>query len=172
MIKLFLYMIILTGGAGVGYLKARPYENRVMHLDDLILTLKTMESEMEYRSDPLPTLLERIGSKSKDKSGEFLTSLLRLLVDNERLDFYESWKMAVWKVYDGSSLNSEDMDILSKAGIELGKTDMENQKAMFAHLFSGLERQRKDAAEERRIKTKLYRTLGAASGALAVIMLL
>lgn len=172
MVNFILYLIILAGGAGTGYLTARKFENRVIHLDDLILTLKTVQAEMEYRNDPLPILLERVGERTKEKAGEFLITVCEILQREEQFDFYESWKRAVLKVYEESALNDEDRQILIKAGIELGKTGIANQLAMFNYIFSGLKRQREEADEERKTKGKVYQTLGIASGALAIIILL
>ncbi len=172
MLDFILYITILFAGTGVGYLAARPYENRVIHLDELLLTLKILQAEMEYRSDPLPDLMDRIAGRTTGKASHFLSTVCQLLGKKDRYDLYESWKQAVDEVYGESALASEDKEILSQAGIELGKTDMANQHAMFAHLFKGLENQRKEADEERRKKGRIYRTLGASSGVLAVIMLL
>ena len=172
MLDFILCITILIAGIGVGYLAARPYENRVIHLDELLLILKIMQAEMEYRSDPLPDLMERMAHRTTGKASDFLSSVCRLLKKEDRYDLYESWKQAVDQVYGESALSKEDRLILSQAGIELGKTDMANQQAMFAHLFKGLEKQRKDADEVRRTKGRIYRTLGTSSGVLAVIMLL
>ncbi len=172
MLNFILCITILIAGIGVGYLAARPYENRVIHLDELLLTLKIMQAEMEYRSDPLPDLMHRMTHRTTGKASDFLGTVCRLLKKGDRYDLYESWKQAVDEVYGESALASEDRLILSQAGIELGKTDMSNQQAMFAHLFKGLEKQRKEADEARRTKGRIYRTLGTSSGVLAVIMLL
>ena len=172
MLDLILYITILIAGTGVGYLASRPYENRVIHLEDLILVLKIMQAEMEYRNDPLPELMERIAQGMTGKAGHFLHTVCSLLKKDDRHDLYDSWKQAVDDVYGESSLVDKDKEILSQAGIELGKTDMASQQAMFVHLFQGLEKQRKEADEERRTKCRICRTLGAASGVLVVIMLL
>ncbi len=172
MIKLILYIAVLAGGMGAGYLAGRPFENRVIHLDDLILTLKTLQAEMEYRGDPLPVLLLRIGESTEGKAGEFLLRVLTLIEENNDSDFYKSWKRAVEEIYLETALKEDDRLILSQTGIELGKTDIGNQQALFAHTFRGLERQRKEADEERKSRVRVCRTLGTASGVLAVIMLL
>ncbi len=172
MLDLILYIAVLTAGTGVGYLTAKPYENRVSHLDDLILTLKVLQAEMSYRCDPLPVLLDRIGCRSRDKSGEFLTAVVKCLLTDNRCDLYECWKQSVNEVYGESALTDEDRFILSQGGIELGKTDLENHEALFIHLFTGLEKQRKEADEERKTKGRIYRALWTSAGVMAVIVLL
>ncbi|HQC82421.1 MAG TPA: stage III sporulation protein AB [Bacillota bacterium] len=172
MINLMLYIIILIAGIGVGYLAARPYENRVMHLEDLILALKILQAEMEYRSDPLPILMERISSCTTGKAVVFFRTVCDSLKKDDRYDFSYTWKQAVEDVYSESALVEADRVILANAGIELGKTDMASQQAMFSHLFHKLEKQREQAEEERNTKGRIYRALGTASGVLAVIILL
>ncbi|MGI6733133.1 MAG: hypothetical protein ACOX4J_02985 [Anaerovoracaceae bacterium] len=172
MVNLMLYITILLAGVGVGYLAAKPYENRVIHLEDLILALKIMQAEMEYRNDPLPELMERIACHTTGRATDFLLAVCASLKKDDRYDFYAIWKQAVEDVYGESSLMEEDRMILSNAGIELGKTDIVSQQAMFSHLFKGLEKQRKQAEEERRAKGRIYQALGTASGVLAVIILL
>ena len=172
MVSFILYITILVAGTGVGYLAARPYENRVIHLEDLILALKILQAEMEYRNDPLPELMERVASRTTGKATDFLQTVCTLLKKDDRYDLYDSWEQAVEDVYGESALVEEDRIILCHAGIELGKTDIASQQAMFSHLFKGLEKQRKQAEEERKAKGRIYRALGTASGVLAVIMLL
>jgi stage III sporulation protein AB len=172
MIHFLLYITILTGGIAVGYLGAKPYENRVLHLEDLILTMKVLQAEMAYRRDPLPELLHSIGSKTSDKSGEFLTSVWKILTTEDNTDLYESWLKAVDKTYGESALVHEDRLILARAGIELGKTDLDNQEGLFVHLFGGLEKQIREAEEIRKTKGRVYRTLWTSAGILTIIILL
>lgn len=172
MINIIFYIVILISGISIGYLGARKYENRVIHLDDLILILKTVQAEMEYRLDPLPVLLEQIGKSTDNSAGVFLLAVSNHLKDHGRFNLCESWEYAVLEVYENTALKEEDKTILSQAGIQLGKTDIENQESLFNHVFIGLNRQRVEADEERRTKGKVYRTLGIASGLLAIIILL
>lgn len=172
MIYFALYITILTGGIAVGYLAAKPYENRVLHLEDLVLTMRVLQAEMAYRRDPLPELLHNIGSKTKDKSGEFLTAVWEILTTGDNINLYESWKKAVDKIYGESALIDEDRLIIARAGIELGKTDLDNQEGLFAHFFKGLEKQIREAEEFRKTKGRVYRTLWTSAGVLTIIILL
>lgn len=172
MLYFILYLTLLIGGTVSGYLAARPFENRVMHLDDIILTLKMLQAEMDYLGDSLPVILERVGERTKEGGGKFLLRVLEILNDDERFDFYKSWEKAVGDVYGESALKDEDRDILLKTGLELGKTDMRSQHALFLHAFTGLERQRKAAFDESANKGRVYLALGTASGFLALIILI
>ena len=164
--------MILLAGVGIGQLKAKTYDNRVYHLQELITTLRVLESEMKYRLDPLPELLLRVSRIKKGMSAELLETAGLLLKDQADRDLSDCWGEAVDTAYRESALNKEDKRIISDLGIELGKTDMESQSGMFQRTFSLLEAQTAEAIEEKKTKGKMYKSLGSAIGALIVILLI
>jgi stage III sporulation protein AB len=168
--KGILCILILLAGIGIGQLKAKTYENRVYHLQELITTLKVLESEMKYRLDPLPDLFLRVAGIREGMSAALLETAGALLKNQTARDLPDCWNEAVGAAYCESALNKEDKRILSDLGIDLGKTDLQSQAAMFLRTFSLLEAQAAEAAEEKRIKGKMYKSLGTAMGALIVIL--
>ena len=172
MLKLLIYLTIIGSGAGAGFLMARSYDNRIFHLQDLITLLKILEAEMKYRQDPLPVLLSKIGELSSSLAGKFFLRVCHGLKEHYSFDFYGAWAWAVSDVYSDTALLEKDKEILSEVGIELGKTDLENQQSLFVRVFSRLEQQIAEAEEEKRTKGKVYRSLGTAIGILVVIVLL
>ena len=165
-------ILILLSGVAIGQLKAKTFENRAYHLQELITTLKVLESEMKYRLDPLPDLFMRVSTVKPGMSGMLLESAGRFLKIHASTDFAECWKEAVETAYQESALNKEDKRIITDLGIELGKTDMESQSGMFSRTFSLLEAQALEAIEEKRTKGKMYKSLGPAIGTLIVILLI
>ena len=170
--KSVLCLLIILAGIAAGQLKAKSYENRVFHLQELITALKILESEMKYRMDPLPDLLIRVSTIKAGMSGDFLETAGRLLKIQIGHDFSECWSDAVETAYQESALNKEDKRILSDLGIELGKTDMDSQTGMFQRTFALLEAQAEEAIEEKKSKGKMYKSLGPAIGILIVIVLI
>jgi len=170
LVKGILCILILLSGIGIGHLKARTYENRVYHLQELITALKVLESEMKYRLDPLPDLLLRVSGMKEGLSAALLETAGRLLKDRAERDLPDCWSEAVETVYSESALNKEDRRILADLGIDLGKTDMESQTAMFQRTFSLLEAQAAEAWEENKTKGRMYKSLGTAMGVLIVIL--
>lgn len=170
--KGFLCILILLAGIGAGQLKAKTYENRVYHLQELITILKVLESEMKYRLEPLPDLLLQIGKIKEGMSASFLKTAGMLLKNPGAGALPDCWKEAVETAYLESALNKEDKRIITDLGIELGKTDMESQTGMFRRTFSLLEAQAAEAIEEQKTKGKMYKSLGTAIGALIVILLI
>jgi len=170
--KGILCILILLGGVAIGQLKAKTYDNRVYHLQELITTLKVLESEMKYRLDPLPDLLIRVSTAKPGMSGMLMETAGRLLKIQTVLDFAECWEEAIETAYQESALNAEDKRILNDLGIELGKTDMESQNGMFQRTYSLLEAQVEEAVEEKKSKGRMYKSLGPAIGILIVILLI
>ena len=169
--KGILCILIILAGIAIGQLKAKSYDNRVYHLQELITTLKVLESEMKYRMDPLPDLLLRVSKIKEGMSATLLESAGLLLKSRNAFDMPECWREAVETAYLESALNKEDRRILTDLGIELGKTDMKNQSGMFQRTVSLLESQVTEAAEDKKTKGKMYKSLGAAIGVLIVIVL-
>ncbi len=168
--KLILCIIILLAGIGIGHLKAKTFDNRLYHLQELITTLKVLESEMKYRLDPMPELLLRVSGIKNGFSAELLKTVGLLLKNHASRDLSDSWKEAVETVYRESALNKEDLRIVTDLGIELGKTDMKSQTGMFQRTFSLLEAQAAEAAADKKTKGKMYKSLGSAMGVLIVIL--
>ena len=172
MLNLILYTIIIAAGSGAGYLMARTYENRILHLQDLITALKVLEAEMKYRRDPLPVLFNRIGQFNSGLAGEFFLHVCNGLKGEFSYDFYGSWLSAVNEVYGDSSLTDGDREVLSEVGIELGKTDLSSQQSIFERVYSRLGQKVAEAERDKKTKGKMYQALGTAAGVLVVIVLL
>lgn len=170
--KGILCILILAVGAVMGQLKAKTFDNRVYHLQDLITTLKVLESEMKYRLDPLPDLFARIGAIKPGMSSDLLITAAELLRTRAGTDLPTCWSEAVEKAYGESALKSEDKRIVSDLGIELGKTDLNSQTGMFLRTFSLLEVQVLEATDEKKSKGRMYKSLGPAVGMLIVILLI
>lgn len=170
--ELILSMAIIGSAAGAGYLAARPFDNRILHLQELITCFRILEAEMNYRRDPLPELFENIGARFPGPAGQFFLQAGRRLKLHPTCDLYHSWSLTVHEVYEGSSLTGQDMDILCEAGIKLGKTDLDSQKSLFIRFFARMEQQAALAESEKRTKGRVYRSLCTAAGVLLVIVLL
>ncbi|MBR0596640.1 stage III sporulation protein AB [Sinanaerobacter chloroacetimidivorans] len=171
MVKIILCILIIIAGIAAGHLKARTYENRVLHLQDLITTIKILESEMKYRLDPLPEIFIKISGMKISLAGRLFETTSRLLREDFAHDFANCWNQAVELVYKDSSLTRADKQVLSDLGIELGKTDMGSQYSLFSRAYTLLDAQVAEAAEEKRTKGKMYKSLGTAVGVLVVILL-
>lgn len=171
MIKLFLCIVILVSCGLAGQLRARKYDNRVYHIQDYITTIRILESEMSYRLDPLTEILNRIGTQNGNMAGKLLITARNLLEESNYGEFSLCWKEATKQTYEGSSLSKVDIQVIADFGMELGKTDMDNQRSLFYRSCTLMESQLAEAMEEKKTKGKMYKSLGAAIGAFIVIIL-
>ncbi len=170
--KLLLSVIIVGLSAATGFLSTRPLHNRVLHLQELITILAVLEAEMKYLRDPMPYLLSGIGRRFNGPAGQLFLQAGKKLNDYGDCDFYTSWRESVHEIYGESSLATQDIDVICEAGIELGKTDIEEQKGLFVRTFSRLEQQAALAEADKKSKGRVRRSLCTAAGVLFVIILL
>ncbi|MGI6731271.1 MAG: hypothetical protein ACOX5F_05125 [Anaerovoracaceae bacterium] len=172
MIKFLLYILIIAGASISGMLKAKSFDNRVFHLQDFISTLKILESEMKYLMDPLPEIFKRIQHIKRGMTSMLFQTTWEMLQEDQTHNFSQCWEKAVYTVYNESSLTREDKEIIVDFGMNIGKTDIENQLNIFSRTSSLLEGQVKEAIEHRTTKGKMYKSLGVAIGILVVIILI
>lgn len=171
MIRLVLCALILSAGLGAGFSLARMLTNRRIRLEELLTALSILESEMNYRMDPIPQLFARAASMAPGVSAECLKTVCSCLA-LQTPDFSACFSLAVDQVYGGGTLKEEDLLILKEFGVELGKTDLENQHSLFLRTLSRLSAQKEKALDEERTRGRMYRCLGGAAGFMIVVLLI
>ena len=172
MLKGILCLIIVFACGGLGLIKAQTFSARLEDLADLKDMIHILQTEMSYRKDPLPSAFARIAAYKENRAME----LLRQCSDSmkESLDLKQCWEQAVENAYEknGSCLTGEDLAILKDLGLQLGKSDIKGQAAMFALTEAKLERQIEQADREKESKGKMYRGLGFSIGIVIAIILI
>jgi stage III sporulation protein AB len=170
MLKLLLCLLIFISCSLLGYLKALGYTQREMELKEFLQALISLESEMQYRRDPILVCLKRV-SQSKQNSATSLFSILydKLFCSNEN-DFYKAWCTSIDKVYKHQNLISSDIMIIKDIGLDLGKSDIQSQGRFFARQYQLLEVQIAQAQEDCKTKGKMYRSLGISIGIIIIII--
>lgn len=172
MIRLLLCGIILMAGLGAGFSLSRMLTNRRIRLEELLTALSILEGEMNYRMDPIPQLLARASAMAPGVSAEFLKRVCVCLEEKLASDFSGCFSLAMDQVYGEGTLKEEDLLALREFGVELGKTDLENQHSLFLRTRTRLSDQREKALAEERTRGRMYRCLGGAAGFLIVILLI
>lgn len=170
-IKIVLCIFIICLGVCMGQLMAKPYNNRIEHLQSVLTALMSLEAEMKYRLDPLSTLFYRVGSFSTGYTQNLFLEASSSLKEWTFQDFSVIWANTVEKTYETSSLTTKDKQVLSDIGLDLGKTHISGHDTMFSRTYTLLEQQIQEAKHEKETKGKLYKTLGTASGILIVILM-
>lgn len=90
----------------------------------------------------------------------------------QHIDAGEAWRMAIESKGVNIPLNESDWQELSDFGEMLGKSDRRNQESILDLEKENLEMMESKAKEAMNTKGKLYKNLGALSGAAAVILLI
>ena len=82
----------------------------------------------------------------------------------------EAWEKAVYE--SDTNLNKEDINVLLMLSKMLGQTDVEGQISQIEITENFLEKQIKEAQQEKDKNEKLYRKLGTTIGLAIVIILI
>lgn len=172
MLKGILCLVVVFACGGLGLLKAQTFSARLEDLTDLKDMIRILQTEMSYRKDPLPSAFARIAVYKDNRAMD----LLRQCSDSmkESLDLMQCWEKAVETAYQksGSCLNNEDLIILKDLGLQLGKSDIKGQAAMFSLTEAKLENQIRQSEKEKESKGKMYKGLGFSIGIVIAIILI
>ena len=150
----------------IGFLISKKYSNRVEILKEFKNAINILETKMKFTYEPLREIFDEISNLSSDSiSNIFLNANKKM----ENLPASDAWQEAVSS--SNLDLKDEDINVLSRMGKMLGKTDLEGQVSEIELTLSFLDNQIKNAEEEKTKNSKLYKTLGVTLG-LAIIIIL
>lgn len=171
MIKLFGAVLLLFSCSGLGFLKSRQYQGRVMQLEELIHITGFLKGEISFAVSTLPEAMERISEKTEAPFAEFLYVLAERMRMYSGENFSHILDELIKEKLKASFLEKEDLDEFYQAVCNLGYLDKEMQ----IHI---LEQYRKEQEEKiRRLrmqlpeKMKLCRSLGIMAGIFLIILL-
>lgn len=162
--------MLLTASTALGISAAGELSARVRDLDQLILSLKTVEWELSSRCAPIPQILRRTMSCTAGTVKEFYLLVLSRLERRSGLHFSVIWAEAAEA--SGLHLNERDVSLLLEAGRVLGRSDAGSQCAALSETRAALGRSLEEAREEQRRMGRVYGTLGVASGVFLTMILL
>lgn len=121
---------------------------------------------------PLYAAFEDIGSEQT--GGVWSQIFLRCgqVMKEQRLDAGAAWRTVISGSKDLLPLDNTDWDVINDFGEMLGKSDRDNQESVLDMARENIALLEKKAGEAMNTKGKLYRNLGALSGAAVVILLI
>lgn len=172
-------LVLASGLLGMG--KSAELKARIDLLEDFLRMILQLKSRMNYFKEPLTSILrtkQEIKPESRKESGsknDFSKAfeLLGRTGDDLRQkngEIGQIWADRAEKIYKGTPLTVQDMELIRYPGQFLGQTDWENQQARFDYLENRLQQQIKEAEECFRIKGPLYRKIGFFLGGLAAVI--
>ena len=165
--KIFGAILIIVSTALYGFryslLPYKRYKNLIM----MQTGLDILENEILFSSDYIDDIFLRISRLLKCE--QIFKTAAEFSKD---ISIGKRWEKALKKDRDKLNFTSEDCEVLSLLGAELGITDKDGQIKNIKHIKSLVNKQVSDAQAEYKKSSKLFKSLGIALGAFMVILLL
>lgn len=136
---------------------------------DILLNLKSQVCSLGI---PLFAAFENIGKECIGGVWSDVFLQCSSIMRDQHRDAGTAWKEAVIRCKEQLPLDGSDWEYLSDFGEMLGKSDRQNQESVLEMEKEKLAALEKKAREAMETKGRLYRNLGALSGAAVVILLI
>jgi stage III sporulation protein AB len=167
MLKVILAIIIIGITTYMGILKSKKLCDREYILREMVSFLISVQNEIKYCLSLLPNAYEssRMGLKTD----------LKYAIGNIALDMVKEEEFAVDRSIVDNISNIEGLTVYDKNVIisalkNLGRSNVEGQINIIQNNISTLENQIKEANEIKLKSSKMYRTIGALSGLIIVVL--
>lgn len=167
MLKIFGTVIIISAATFTGCYFSAALKKRLILLKKLNYMLEEILLLLRYKSETVYEIAETLAGDERFSEFDFLRNIDR----DCDISFQQSWCDAVY----GSSLcglKKSDIELIADIGKKLGTSDLDGQVSTVMLQRSELEAAISSAEEEYVKKAKLYRSLGALTGAFVAIMLI
>lgn len=172
MLEILLYLLIIGACGGIGILKAYGYRERVTLLEEFIKMTRTLKAELAYRLDPLPELLGRIGGFENDSAHLVCATAASIYGECRGESVAVAWEAAVKQVYRGTTLQPDDLRVMTEVGTDLGITSSESQNAFLTVQIAELTERLQDARQESATRGKMVTAMGFVLGITIVILMI
>lgn len=170
MFKALLCMIIIMSSGTLGIMKSQTFSQRIRELNDMRSMIRQLNSEINYRKDPLITTFRRVASQNNNISSKLLDRCADNMTSYK--EFVQCWNTALEEICTNTSLKKEDKNILAELGVQLGKSSIEGQADMFHLTEEKLLQQINLAVKEKDSKGKMFGGLGFSLGIVVSVLLI
>lgn len=164
-LKLIIAVLIVGTCGVIGLKKSKKYESREYILREAINLFKGLENEIKYTLATIPNAIESCRMNMKTSLKEIMGA-----VSYELLQYNSSGENITNEISKLEELTPYDKQVIASGIIELGKTDVEGQVAVINMTCSTLENQLADSIEDKKKNSKLYKTVGLATGLMIAII--
>lgn len=167
-IKYILIFFVFSIFASIGNMYSKKYYNRLQELEELLNMLNVFKAKIKFTAQSIQEIFEQIYQDNQDCIGKIFKDAIAFMQEETG---GKSWELAVENSINNTSLQKEDIDVLKSLGKMLGNTDLEGQVSQIDLTINLLKEQIKQATEEKNKNSKLYKTLGIATGLTMAIIL-
>lgn len=171
MIKIIGGIIICLSTYAMGLKKSALIEQRLSILDEFEKSLVLLKGEIKYAQESLPEAVSNVGQRTTGIVKQFYNTLLDGISDGIELEFRKIWDENVNKCFTSELVSAEDINVISQLGGQLGHLDIEMQIRALDLCLNKLKERKENAIKDINEKSKLYRTVGLASGALITLVM-
>lgn len=169
MLRIIGGVLVLLGGAGMGYAKTRQYYTRLSQLRQIRRGMELMGCQMNYTLYSVPKLLAMVGPQLKGPPGEYFTHLGAAIT--EGVPRHRAHETALSRT-KALNLPNEGLMTLIEWSTALGQFDPEGEERMIKLSIERMEKTIGAFEEEKKEMVKSYTLLGASAGIALVILML
>ena len=166
-IKYFMLLFVFIGSSYIGRCIAKKYSYRLEELEEIKNILNIFKSKIRFTYEPIPEIFREMASNAKENIGQIFEEARKNM---QNFSAGEAWENAVQT--SETNLTDEDKHVLLMLSKMLGQTDVEGQISQIEITENFLEKQIKEAQQEKDKNEKLYRKLGTTIGLAIVIILI
>ena len=146
-IKCFMLLFVFIGSSYIGRCIAKKYSYRLEELEEMKNILNIFKSKIRFTYEPIPEIFREIASNTKENIGQIFEK-----AEKDMKDFSagEAWEKAVQT--SETNLTNEDLHVMLMLSKMLGQTDVEGQISQIEITENFLEKQIKEAQQEKKQK--------------------
>ncbi len=167
LIRMFAGIALVVICALVGVYKSRRFETREYILREAIYLFRGLENEIRFSLNTLPNAIEivrqRMNTHLKDVLGSIALMLIKSNISNGEL---------MGELDRLDELTSYDKQIILTGITSLGSSDIDGEQGIINITISSLENELNDAIESKKKNSKMYKTVGLATGLVIAIILI
>lgn len=164
-LKLIIAISIIIICTMLGMSKSKKYESREHILRESIMLFKGIENEIKYSLSTVPNAIEMVRqnmhTRLKDVLGSISYNMLKGNISSQDISF---------ELDNLIELTSYDKQVITQGLSMLGKSDVEGEIGVISLAISNLENQLGEAIESKKKNSKLYKTIGMATGLMLAIV--
>ena len=164
-LKLMIAILIVGTCTAIGLNKARKYESREYILREAISMFKGIEGEIKYTLTPIPNAIESTRQNMKTCLKDIMGA-----ISYELLKHNSSNMQIADEIAKINELTPYDKQIISSGIVSLGETDVDGQMGIINMTCNTLQNQLEDSIDAKKKNSKLYKTVGIATGLMIAII--
>lgn len=160
-------LLVFMVSSLIGRFIAKKYSYRLEELEEIKNILNVFKAKIRFTYEPIPEIFREISNNARENIGQIFEKAGKNMQD---FSAGEAWEKAVQT--SETNLTNEDLHVLLMLSKMLGQTDVEGQISQIEITENFLEKQIKEAQQEKNKNEKLYHKLGTAIGLAIVIILI